>query len=108
MASVSSHRSVVSGARRGWPASRIAFGVTTMRGGAGALAAGAGADEAGADAMEGAGAVRAADATAAASAATQAKVPARYIESPYSHRLRYKETGTGCQPSSLPGLAWKS
>ena len=101
MASISSHCSVVSGARRGWPGSRIASGVTTMRGGAGA-------DEAGADAMEGAGAVRAADATAAASAVTQAKVLTPYIESPYSHRLRYKETGTGCQPSSLPGLAWKS
>jgi hypothetical protein len=84
-----------------------------MRGGADALAAdGAapddGAPDDGADATEGAGAVRAADATAAASAVTQAKVPTLYIESPYSHRLRYKETDTGYQPSSLPGLAWKS
>jgi hypothetical protein len=83
MASVPSHCSVVSGACRGWPGSRIASGVTTMRGGAadaGADDAGAGADQAGAGA-EGAGDAKAADASpAAASAVMQAKLLGLYIE----------------------------
>lgn len=89
MPSVSSHCKVLSGARLGSPGSRIASGVTTMRGGADALAA-----DGGAEAAEVAGAVRAADAVAtegaedartadaspAASAVMQAKLLGLYIE----------------------------
>ena len=66
MESVSSHCAVVSGSDLGLPGSRIASGLTTMRGGAA---------DAGADATEVAGAAKAADATAAAaSAVTQVAI----------------------------------
>jgi hypothetical protein len=57
---------VVSGADLGWPGSRIASGLTTMRGSAA---------DAGADATEDAGAAKAADVRpAAASAVTQVAI----------------------------------
>ena len=91
MPSVSSHCKVLRGARPGSPGSRIASGVTTMRGGADALAADGGADVLAAEvagavgaaddvATEGAEDARAADVSPAARAVMQAKPLGLYIE----------------------------